>query len=110
MAFVDPSQLETKEPREGWKGQFFHSAAMTFAYYSVRAGASIHEHHHPNDEVWNVIEGELEITVNGIASRVGPSCAMVVPPNSPHAIRAIVDSRAIVVDHPRRDAVGSVTL
>lgn len=110
MPFVDISQLETKEPRVGWKGQFFHSAAMTFAYYTVLAGASIHEHHHPNDEVWNVIEGELEITLDGTATLVGPLCAVVIPPNSRHGIRAIVDSRAIVVDHPRRDAIGGVGL
>jgi quercetin dioxygenase-like cupin family protein len=39
---------------------------MTFAYYSVAAGAWVHEHSHPNDEVWNVIDGQLEITIGGV--------------------------------------------
>jgi quercetin dioxygenase-like cupin family protein len=33
---------------------------MTFAYYTVAAGASIHEHRHRYDEVWNVVEGRLD--------------------------------------------------
>jgi len=36
---------------------------MTFAYYMVAAGPWIHEHSHPYDEVWNVIDGQLEITI-----------------------------------------------
>ena len=31
---------------------------MTFAYYAVEAGPWIHEHSHPNDEVWDVIDGQ----------------------------------------------------
>jgi quercetin dioxygenase-like cupin family protein len=63
--FIDTRRLSVKEPREGWIGRFFHSRNMTFAYYSVEAGAWIHEHSHPNDQVWNVIDGQLEITVAG---------------------------------------------
>ena len=48
MAFIDTNQLSVKEPREGWKGCFFHSRDMTFAYYVVEAGAWIHEHSHSN--------------------------------------------------------------
>ena len=65
MTFIDTSQLSAKEPREGWTGRFFQSRYMTFAYYSVEAGAWIHEHSHPNDEVWNVLEGQLEFTIGG---------------------------------------------
>jgi quercetin dioxygenase-like cupin family protein len=83
---------------------------MTFAYYSVVAGSSIHEHSHENDEVWNVIEGELEITIAGRTQVVRAGDAAVVPPGTLHAVTAITDSRAIVVDQPRRASIGSVDL
>ena len=38
---------------------------MSFAHYEIAAGASIHEHHHPHEEVWTVIEGQLEVTHRG---------------------------------------------
>jgi quercetin dioxygenase-like cupin family protein len=56
-----------------------------------------------------VIEGELEITVEGKVQRAGPGTAAIVPPNVPHAVRAITDGKAIVVDHPRRPIPGDRT-
>ncbi len=110
MTFIDTSRLSVKEPKHGWKGRFFHSQSMTFAYYAVLAGAWIHEHSHPNDEVWNVLEGKLEVTVGGKTQVVGPGYAVVVPPDINHSVKALTDVRAIVVDHPRRDSIGGVEL
>jgi quercetin dioxygenase-like cupin family protein len=110
VTFIDPNRLDTKEPREGWRGRFFHSRNMTFAYYAVEAGAWIHEHSHPNDEVWNIIDGQLEITIAGEARIVGPGCAAVIPPGTSHSVKAITNSRVIVVDHPPRYSIDGVEL
>jgi mannose-6-phosphate isomerase-like protein (cupin superfamily) len=110
MPFIDTSRLTVKVPREGWTGRFFHSENMTFAYYDVAAGAWIHEHAHANDEVWNVVEGRLEITIAGETTVAGPGHAAVVPPNTTHSVRALTDVRAIVVGHPRRDSIGGIDL
>jgi quercetin dioxygenase-like cupin family protein len=106
MGFIDTGALPTREPRQGWKGRFFHSDNMTFAHYTVDAGAWIHEHSHPNDEVWNVIEGELEMTIGDETRIVGSGGVAVIPPDVVHSARARTTVRAIVVDHPRRDAIG----
>ena len=110
MTFIDTRRLSVKEPREGWMGRFFHSRNMTFAYYTVEAGAWIHEHSHPNDEVWNVIDGQLEITVAGETQVAGPGCAVVVPPDTAHSLKALTAVPAIVVDQPRRDSIGGIDL
>jgi quercetin dioxygenase-like cupin family protein len=110
VAFIDTSKLSVKEPRTGWRGRFFHSEHMTFAYYTVAAGASVHEHEHSNDEVWNVVEGELEVTIAGETRVLGPGAAAVIPPSAPHSVKAITDARTIVVDYPVRDAIGGVAL
>jgi mannose-6-phosphate isomerase-like protein (cupin superfamily) len=62
VTFIETSNLSIKEVRQGWKGRFFHSQNMTFAYYAVKAGAWIHEHSHPNDEVWNILDGPVELS------------------------------------------------
>jgi unsaturated pyranuronate lyase len=110
MPFIDTERLEVKEPLPGWKGRFFHSDSITFAYYDFERGASIHEHSHPNEEVWNVIEGELEVTIDGQKRVVGAGSAAFVPPDTPHATKARTDGRAIVVDHPLRDSVGGISI
>ncbi len=108
MPFIDTNQLEAKEPLPGWKGRFFNSDTMTFGYYNIETGASIHEHFHPNEEVWHVIEGELEVTIAGQAGIAGPGAVAVIPPNTVHSVKALSDGRVIVVDHPRRESIGGV--
>jgi quercetin dioxygenase-like cupin family protein len=76
---------------------------MTFAHYEFVMGSSIHEHFHPQEEEWQVIEGELEVTVDGVTQVAGPGVAAIVPPNVRHALKAMTDGKAIVVDYPLRE-------
>jgi quercetin dioxygenase-like cupin family protein len=104
MPFVDTSTLEVIEPLPGWHGRFFHSPSMTFAHYDFKRGSSIHEHFHPQEEVYEVIEGELELTIDGVKQVVRPGVVGIVPSNVRHSVKALTDGRAIIVDHPlRRD-------
>jgi quercetin dioxygenase-like cupin family protein len=100
MTFVDTNKLSVFERLPGWRGRYFDSPSMTFAHYEFDAGSSIHEHSHPEEEVWQVIEGELEITIGGVTRRAGPGFAGIVPSNTLHSIRAASDGKAIVVDYP----------
>ena len=109
MPFIDTNQLKTKEPLPGWKGRFFNSDNMTFGYYNVEAGASIHEHSHSNEEVWHILEGELEVSIGGQTQIAGPGFVAIVPPDTLHSVRALSDGRAIVVDFPRRQSIGGVS-
>jgi mannose-6-phosphate isomerase-like protein (cupin superfamily) len=103
MPFVDSAELSTWERLPGWTSRVFHSDSMTFAYYEIAADAvPLHEHHHPQEEVWNVIEGKLAVTIDGVEQVAGPGCAAVVPPDTPHSARALGACRAIVVDYPLR--------
>ena len=102
MPFVDINRLNVIERLPGWHGRYFHSASMTFAHYDFVRGSSIHEHHHPQEEVYVVIEGELELTVEGIAQIARPGVVAIVPPDVRHSVKALTDGRAIIVDSPRR--------
>jgi len=104
MPFIDTSGLRVIERLPGWHGRYFHSASMTFAHYDFVGGSSIHEHFHPEEEVYEVIEGELELTIDGVAQVVRPGVVGIVPGNARHSVKALTDGRAIIVDHPvRRD-------
>jgi len=103
MPIVDTSALPVVERKPGWHGRYFNSPSMTFGHYVFDAGATIHDHHHPQEEVWHVIEGELEITIAGTAQTAGPGFVAIVPRDTPHAVRALTGGRAIVVDHPVRE-------
>ena len=70
MTFIDTNKLPTIERLPGWRGRYFDSPTMTFAHYEFYAGSSIYEHSHPQEEVYEIIEGELEITISGVTQRL----------------------------------------
>src|SRR5579871_6119277 len=102
MPFVDTSTLKVVERLPGWYGRFFHSPSMTFAHYDFKRGSSIHEHFHPQEEVYEVIDGELEVAIDGIAQVAKPGLVAIVPANVRHSVKALTDGRAIIVDYPAR--------
>ncbi len=106
MPIVDTDTLKVIERLPGWRGRFVHSESMSFAHYAFDRGATIHEHAHPEEEVYEVIEGELEITIDGAAHRARPGLVAIVPAGVRHAVRALTDGRVIVIDHPARPDIG----
>ena len=102
MPFVDTSKLGVVERLPGWHGRYFHSASMTFAHYDFVRGSTIHEHFHPQEEVYEVIEGELELTIDGVTQIARAGVVGIVPSNVRHSVKALSDGRAIIVDYPRR--------
>ena len=76
---------------------------MTFGLWEIAADAApLHEHSHPQEEVWNVAEGQIAITVDGEEHILRPGSALVIPPNAQHSARPLADCRAIVADCPVR--------
>ncbi len=104
MPFVDTRNLDVVERLPSWHGRYFHSQNMTFAHYEFVRGAFIHEHCHPQEEVYEVVEGELEVTIDGVTQTAKPGIVAIVPSNVRHSVKALTDGRAIIVDYPlRRD-------
>jgi quercetin dioxygenase-like cupin family protein len=102
MPFIDTSKLNVVERLPGWHGRYFHSQSMTFAHYNFVRGSTIHEHFHLQEEVYEVIDGELEITIDGEAQNARPGVVAIVPANARHSVKALTDGRAIIVDYPLR--------
>ena len=103
MPFIDTAGLDAIDKRPGWRGRIFHSENMTFAYWEFDNGASIHRHNHDQEEVWHVIEGELEVTIGTETQRARPGMAAIVPANTEHEVRVLRAGRAIVADWPVRE-------
>lgn len=102
VPFIDTDKLQTVERLPGWYGRYFHSQNMLFAHYDFKRGSSIHEHFHPEEEVYEVIEGELELTIDGVKQIARPGRVGIVPSNIRHSVNALTDGRAIIVDCPIR--------
>ena len=102
MPFIDTNTLQTGERLPGWVDRSFNTEKMTFAHFIFEAGSKIHEHSHSNEEVWTVIEGELEVTVGADSIVARPGFVAIVPPYMAHSVTAVTNGRAIVADCPVR--------
>jgi quercetin dioxygenase-like cupin family protein len=103
VPFIYSGEMVCGSPLSGWSGRFFHTENMTFGHWEIADGAAdLHEHDHPQEEVWNVIEGEVLLQVDGDERRLGSGDAAVIPPNTRHSAKPLGACRAIVVDHPVR--------
>lgn len=111
MPCVDVCSLRVIERLPGWQGRYFHSQSKTFAHPDFVCGASVHEHFHPQEEVYEVIEGKLEVTIDGVAKIARPGWVAIVPAGVRHSIKALTEGRAIIVVsfHPVSWARGGPT-
>jgi quercetin dioxygenase-like cupin family protein len=105
MPFVDTNALPQHERRPGWLGRYFDSPSLTFAHWEFTKGSDIHRHEHPQEEVWEVIEGELSVTIAGETQVAGPGVVAIIPPNTPHSVVALSNGKAIVIDYPLRSGL-----
>ena len=108
MPVHNTRELPLRPIRPGWSGRFVHTDNFTLAYYDLDAGASISEHSHPEEEVWNLIAGEIEITIEGESHTLVDGAVAIVPPGAAHSVTVVADAHVIIVDHPVRHAVGGV--
>ena len=58
------------------------------------------------EEVYEVTEGELELSIDGVKQVVRPGLVGIVPSNVRHSVKARTDGRAIIVDYPLRTDMG----
>jgi quercetin dioxygenase-like cupin family protein len=73
------------------------SAGGSVTLFGFAGGQELSEHTAPFDAMVQVIDGRLEVTIDGVPMSVGPGEVVVMPANLPHALRAATDSRMILV-------------
>lgn len=103
MGFIRLEDIQEREIVPGFNGRFIHSAHMTVAYWRIKAGATIPVHQHIHEMIVNVIEGKLELTIDGETKVLSAGMAGVIPSNVPHTAKGITDCFVIDVFSPVRE-------
>ncbi len=108
MALVTLDSLKNLEIAKGINARIVTAETMTVAHVHLDEGAVLPEHSHYHEQVVNVIEGELELVVNGTPHTLTAGRVMVLEPNTPHSGRALTFCKVIDVFHPiRQDFSGT---
>jgi quercetin dioxygenase-like cupin family protein len=103
MPLVTLDSIKVREIFPGLRARVVHSDRTSQSWVEVDEGASFPEHHHPHEQVVNVLSGTLDLVVDGQTTRLTPGMAFVIPPNVPHSGRAITACRVLDVFSPVRD-------
>lgn len=61
----------------------------TVTLFAFEAGQGLSEHTAPFDALVNVLDGEVEIVIDGKPSRVKQGEMIIMPANHPHSLKAI---------------------
>jgi quercetin dioxygenase-like cupin family protein len=103
MELKDLNKIAAKSPFPGFQGKFIRSGQMTFVYWDIVAGVLLPEHSHPHEQVVHPLEGQFEMTVNGVTRILGPGSICIIPPNAVHSGRALTECRILDVFSPVRE-------
>ena len=103
MSFINESSLRLVEILPGFSARFIHTENTTVGYVIVEAGAILPEHFHVQEQITHVLEGKLEMTINGETQIVEAGRIAVIPSNTKHSAKAIEACRVIDVFTPVRD-------
>ena len=87
----------------GCEAKLIHTDGMTLSYVQIEAGTDLPEHDHPNEQVVNVLSGELELTVEGEPHLLKPGVIFVLPPNVRHSGVARTQCEVLDVFCPPRE-------
>jgi quercetin dioxygenase-like cupin family protein len=101
--FIESRDLAERQMALGIYGRPVHSEQMTVNYVRLDKGAILPLHHHPHEQITNVLKGELEMTVGDETYLCKSGCIVVIPSNVPHHAVAITDCEVIDVFNPVRE-------
>ena len=103
MPQIALGSVPVREIFPGFRARVVHSERTSQSWVDIDAGARFAEHHHPHEQIVNVLEGELELIVDGVAHRLTPGQVFVIPPDVKHHGHAITACRVLDVFSPARD-------
>jgi len=106
VKLIDMNRLEKEQILPGLRARFVNAEHVSFAQWTMEAGAFFPLHDHAHEQILSVVSGRVEMTVSGEKVILDEGCVLVLAPGEPHAMKALTDSFMVGVYHPRRDGFG----
>lgn len=103
--------LDAEAPYPGIVRRTLQSDRMTLAEYTFEPGATFPRHHHAQEQVTLVADGEVHLTVGDRTETLAAGAWSVMPGGVEHGITAGAGgARVVAILSPRREGSGGITL
>jgi len=103
MGFKEISKLPSKEILNGFEAKLIHTKNNTISYLSIASGANLPKHSHIHEQITQVTEGELEMTIAGVTKILKPGMVAIIPSNSKHSGKALTACKVTDIFYPVRE-------
>ncbi|TAG12227.1 MAG: cupin domain-containing protein [Sphingobacteriia bacterium] len=103
MPLFSIAEIPSLELVTGYNAHFIHTPNATYSHVRVKLGHILPLHSHIHEQVSYVLEGEFELTVEGVAHRLTVGQVFVIPSNIPHSGIGITDCFILDVFTPVRE-------
>ena len=95
--------LKAKQLAPGLLGYYAHGERMTLGLVEIEAGSQLAEHKHPHEQITYIIEGQLDMIIDGKPYSLTAGMYQVIPSNTLHSAIAKTDCKLIDVFNPVRE-------
>ena len=95
--------IQAKEIRPGFFGKMVHGDKSTLAFWEIKKGSVLEEHHHVHEQITHILEGKLQMKIGGEVFLLSEGIVHVIPSNMPHSAMALTDCKVIDSFAPARD-------
>jgi quercetin dioxygenase-like cupin family protein len=95
--------IKPKELASGITGYYAHGEKSSFGYLELKKGSQVPLHSHINEQITYIIEGQLDMMIDGVAYSLIDGMYHVIPSNVPHSAIAITDCKVIDSFSPVRE-------
>lgn len=96
-------QMPSREIVPGFKAKFIHTDAVTIAFVEVAPGSVLPEHQHVHEQTTTVLEGKLELFLEGQSYLLEAGQALTILPNVKHGAYAHAPCKVLDVFSPVRE-------
>jgi len=103
MPLITLEALPVREIFPGVRARLVHTDRVTHSWVVLDEGAAFPTHQHPHEQVVSVLEGQLDILVDGERVELTAGQVYVIPPDAPHSGRAVTACRVLDTFAPVRE-------
>jgi len=95
--------IKSKELVPGITGYYAHGTNMSFGYVEIKEGSILPEHRHIHEQITFIIEGQLDMVIDGKPCSLTTGMYYVIPSNTPHSAVAKTACKVIDAFNPVRE-------
>ena len=104
MKHIKLDQVEEKELYPGFIARIIHTKLQSISYVRCLKGAVLPPHKHAEEQVLNLLEGDMDVTVEGKTVHCHAGDIVHIPSNALHTVTAVSECLAIDLFAPQREA------